>query len=138
MQSPWLYLAVSGWLFSALIFHWLGLSTFREMEFDRFHQSLVVFSPSIFGAATAFVFRPDLSADGNIAMETHYFFVAPWVFPLAAAFSVAAGLSDLLVAAGEPAVVVFLVVQAALLFSLSFTRRRASHYVVLGCRRGPV
>ncbi len=102
------------------------------MEFDRFYQSLLVFSPSIFGAATAFVLRPDLSVDGNIEMETHYFFVAPWVFPLAAVFCITAGVSDLLVPAGEPAVFVFLLVQGALLFSLSFARRRALHCVVLG------
>ena len=66
-------------------------------------------------------------ASGDIEIDAHYFLVAPWVFPLAAAFEVFSGLSDLLVPGEEPAPLVFFLGQGALLLFLGFTRRRAIH-----------
>ena len=127
-----MYIAGSGWLFMALILHWFGLSAYRDLEIDRTSQSALMIAPSIFGAATAFVLTPELAEVGDTELDTHYFLVAPWVFPLAAAFEVLSGFSDLLVPGEEPAPLVFFLVQGALLLSLGFTRRRAIHRAVLG------
>jgi hypothetical protein len=126
-----LYVAVSGWLFSSLILHWLGLSAYRDLEFDRLSLSLLVFSPSILGAATAFVLTPEFPDQGNIEVDRHYFSVAPWAFPLAAGYIILAGLSDLLVPGEEPAPLFTALGFGALLIWLSLTRRRAIHRGVL-------
>ena len=90
-----------------------------------------MFLPPIFGAATAFVLAPEFSREGNVDIDAHYFLVAPWAFPLAAAFEVFSGLSDLLVPGEEPAPLAFFLVQGALLLSLGFTRQRVIHRVFL-------
>ena len=102
MRRPWLYLGASGWLFLSLIIHWLGVSAYRGLEFDRIYESLFIFSPSILGAAAAFVITPVVSVEGEIDLDKHYFSIAPWTFRLAAAFLAMAGLSDLLVPGEEP------------------------------------
>ena len=90
MHTPWIYLAASGWLFSSLILHWLGLSAYRDLEFERLSRSLLVFSPSILGAAAAFVLTPEFPEQGDVDVDKHYFAVAPWVFSLLAAYSILA------------------------------------------------
>jgi hypothetical protein len=131
VATPWLYVAVSGWLFSSLILHWLGLSAYRGLDFGRTLQSLLVFSPSIVGAAAAFVLTPELPAEGNIEIDKHYFSIAPFAFPLIAAYLVLSGLSDLLVPGEEPTPLFVPLAFGALLFSLGLTRRRAMHRGVL-------
>jgi hypothetical protein len=122
---------MSSWLFLALILHWLGLSSYRDLEIDRTLQSLFIFSPSILGAATAFVLTPEFPDEGVLDLESHYFSVAPWIFPLAAAFYALSGFSDLLVPGKEPAPMVLFLGQGALLLWLGFTRRRGIHRSVL-------
>ena len=122
---------MSGWLFLALILHWLGLSSYRDLEIDRTIQSLFIFSPSILGAATAFVLTPEFRDEDNLELNSHYFSVAPWVFPLAAAFYALSGFSDLLVPGKEPAPLVLYLGQGALLLWLGFTSRRAIHRSIL-------
>ena len=131
VHTPWLYVAASGWLFWSLILHWLGLSAYRDLEFDRVSQSLLVFSPSILGAASAFVLTPDFPGEGDIEVDKHYFSVAPWVFPLVAAYTILAGLSDLLVPGEAPVPLYIALIFGALLFWLGLTRRRAIHRGVL-------
>ena len=115
-----------------LIFHWLGLSTYRDLELDRIFQSLFMISPSILGAATAFAITPELPDNGTLELECHYFVVAPWAFPLAAAMSVLSGLSDLLLIPGEePAPLLFFLAQGALLLVLGFTRAKSVHAIAL-------
>jgi hypothetical protein len=121
---------VSGWLFFALIIHWLGVSAYRGLEFERIYQSLLIFSPSIFGAAAAYVLTPTLPVEGEIDLDKHYFSVAPWVLRLAAAFIALAGLSDLLVPGDEPAPLpVYLTIATGLLL-LSLTARPLVHRLV--------
>ena len=128
---PWFYMGASGWLFFVLIVHWLGISAYRDMEFERIYQSHLIFSPSIFGATAAYVLTPTVPAQGEIDLDRHYFTVAPWVFRLAAAFITLAGISDLLVPGEEPApLLVYLTISAVLLL-LGFTVRPAVHIVVL-------
>ncbi len=131
IRTPWLYVAASGWLFSSLILHWLGLSAYRSLEFDRLLQSLLVFSPSILGAAAAFVLTPEFPNDGDVEIDKHYFSIAPWVFPLLAAYTILGGLSDLLVPGEEPTPLFVALAFGALLFWLGLTRRRAIHRGVL-------
>jgi hypothetical protein len=126
-----LYVAASGWLFSSLILHWLGLSAYRDLEFERLSSSLLVFSPSILGAASAFVLTPEFPDKGDIDVDKHYFSVAPWAFPLVAACTALSGLSDLLVPGEEPTPLYFALSFGALLLWLGLTRRRAIHRGVL-------
>jgi hypothetical protein len=121
----------SGWLFFALIIHWLGVSAYRGLEFERIYQSLLIFSPSIFGAAAAYVLTPTLPVEGEIDLDKHYFSVAPWVLRLAAAFMALAGLSDLLVPGEEPAPLPVYLTVATVLLLLSLTARPLVHRVVL-------
>ena len=44
---PSLSAAASGWLFLSLIIHWLDVSAYRNLEFDRNYESLLFFLPSI-------------------------------------------------------------------------------------------
>ncbi len=128
---PSLYLAASGWMFMSLIIHWLGVSDYRGLEFERNYQSLLFFLPSIFGAAAAYVLTPTVHGEGEVDLEKHYFSVAPWAFRSAAAYTALAGISDLLVA-GEsttPRPVVLILTSALLL--LSFTARRRVHQMAL-------
>ena len=128
---PGLYIALSGWLFFALILHWLGLSAYRDMEIDRTFQSLVIFLPSILGAAAAFVLTPEFPDEGEVDLSLHYYSVAPWAYPLAGTFEISSGLSDLLVPGQAPAPLVLFVIQGAALVSLGFIRRRRIHRIVL-------
>jgi hypothetical protein len=128
---PWLYLGTSAWLFFGLIIHWLGVSAYRSLEFERFYQSLFIFSPSIFGAAAAYVLTPTVSAEGEIDLDKHYFSVAPWVFRLAAAWIALAGLSDLLVPGEELRPLPVFLTFATVLLLLSFTARPLVHKVIL-------
>jgi hypothetical protein len=121
----------SGWLFLSLIIHWLGVSAFRDLEFERNFQSLLFFSPSIFGAAAAFVLTPTLSSEGEIDLDKHYFSISPWAFRLAAAYTALAGFSDLLVPAGETTPRPVVLTLTTVLFLLSFTARRRIHQVAL-------
>ena len=101
------------------------------MEFERIYQSLFIFSPSIFGAAAAYVLTPTVSVEGEIDLDKHYFTVAPWVFRLAAAFIALAGLSDLLVPGEESAPLPVYLTVGTVLLLLSFTARPPVHKVVL-------
>ncbi len=130
VSRPWLYLGASGWLFLGLMIHWLGVSAYRGLEFDRIYQSLLIFSPAIFGAAAAFVITPNFSVEGEIDLDKHYFSVAPWAFRLAATFVALAGLSDLLVPGDEAAPLAGFLIGATALLLLSFTARRTVHTVV--------
>jgi hypothetical protein len=124
-------LGASAWLFFGLVIHWLGISAYRGLEFERIYQSLFIFSPSIFGAAAAYVLTPTLSAEGEIDLEKHYFSVAPWVFRLAAAFLALAGLTDLLVPGEESAPLLVFLAPATVLLLVSFSARPLVHKVVL-------
>jgi hypothetical protein len=84
-------------MFLSLIIHWLGVSAYRDLELERNYQSLLFFSPSILGAAAAYVLTPTVPAEGEIDLDKHYFSLAPWAFRLAAAYTAFAGLSDLLI-----------------------------------------
>ncbi len=131
VAAPWLYVAVSGWLFFSLILHWLGLSAYRELDFGVLLQSLLVFSPSIVGAAAVFVLTPELPAEGKIEIDEHYFATAPFAFPLIAAYLVLGGMSDLLVPGEEPTPLFVALAFGGLLFSLGLVRQRAIHRAVL-------
>jgi hypothetical protein len=122
---------MSGWLFFVLIVHWLGVAAYRGLEFERIYQSLLIFSPSIFGAAAAYVLTPTLPVEGEIDLDKHYFSVAPWVLRLAAAFLALAGLSDLLVPGEEPAPLLVYLSLATALLLLSLTARPLVHRVAL-------
>ena len=124
-------MGVSGWLFFTLIFHWLVISAYRGMEFERIYQSLLIFSPSVFGATAAYVLTPTVPAEGEIDLDRHYFTVAPWVFRLAAAFIALAGVSDLLVPGEEPAPLLVYLTIGGVLLLLGFTARPLVHKVVL-------
>ena len=118
-------------MFLSLIIHWLGVSVYRGLEFERNYQSLLFFAPSIFGAAAAYVLTPTLNAEGEIDLDKHYFSVAPWAFRLAAAYTAFAGISDLLVPgeATTPRPVVLTLTATLLL--LSFVARPRVHKVAL-------
>jgi hypothetical protein len=121
----------SGWLFLSLIIHWLGVSAYRDLEFERNFQSLLFFSPSVLGAAAAFVLTPTLSSEGEIDLERHYFSVSPWVFRLAAAYTALAGFSDLLVPGEDTTPRPVILMLTAVLLLMSFTARRRIHQVAL-------
>lgn len=124
-------MAASGWLFFSLIVHWLGVSAFRDAEFERNYQSLLFFLPSIFGAASAFVLTPTVPAEGEFDLDKHYFSVSPWAFRLAAAYTALAGVADLLVpqAPTTPRVVVAILTSALLV--PSFSTRPGVHKIAL-------
>ena len=103
VRAPWLYLTASGWLFSFLVLHWLGLWAYRDLDFALIRTSFIVFSPSVIGALAAYALTPAFPEVGEIDMEAQYFVVAPWAFALVAVVVVLAGLSDLLVPGGAPA-----------------------------------
>ena len=128
---PSLSAAASGWIFLSLIAHWLDVSAYRDLEFDRNYESLLFFLPSIFGAAAAFVLTPTVPDEGEFDLGRHYFSVAPWAFRLAAAYVALAGIADLLVpgeASTPPPVVLAL---TSILLLLSFTERPRLHAVAL-------
>jgi hypothetical protein len=131
VRAPGIYCAASGWLFTSLILHWLGLSAYRDMEFERLFQSLIVFSPSIIGASAAFVIAPRFPPGGDLDVDKHYFSVARWAFPLAAAYVLMSGLSDLLVPAEELPPLSVSLTEGALLLCLGFARRRPIHVGVM-------
>jgi hypothetical protein len=131
VRAAGIYCAASGWLFFSLILHWLGLSGYRHQEFDHLLQSLIVFSPSIIGAAAAFVLAPRFSEGGDLEISQHYFSVASWAYPLAAAYTAMTSLSDLLVPTENTPSLAVGLTQAVLLLSLAFTRRRWVHRGVL-------
>ena len=128
---PGLYLAGSGWLFFSLILHWLGVSAFRDLEFERIYQSLLFFFPSILAAAAAFILTPTLPTDGQINLEEHYFSVAPWAFGCAAAYTAIAYVSDFLVPGEQttPALVSLTLTMGLLV--LASTKRPKLHRLVL-------
>jgi hypothetical protein len=131
VRAPGLYLAATGWLFSFLVLHWLGLWAYRELDFERILYSFIVFAPSVVGALAAYVFTPSFRGEGAIDVEAHYFSVAPWAFALAALLVVLAGLTDLLVPGGEPAPLYVFLAGGGLLFWLSRSRSRRVHQVAL-------
>jgi hypothetical protein len=131
VRRPWLYLAASGWLFASLILHWLGLSAYRDLEFERLLQSLFVFLPSILGAAAAFILTPEWPGEGDIEIDEHYFSIAPWFFGFVAAFTILGGLSDLLVPGEEPTPLFIPLTFGTLLIWLAVSKRRAIHRLVL-------
>jgi hypothetical protein len=131
VRKPYLYLAISSWLFFALILHWLGLSAYRELEIDRTWQSILIFLPSILGAAATFVLAPEFDDDGPIDVQAHYFSVVPWAFPLAAGFEIFSGFSDLLMPVEAPAPLFVFLAQGAVFLWLAFSRRRLFHRIGL-------
>lgn len=128
---PTLSIAASGWIFLSLIAHWLDVSAFRHLEFDRNYESLLFFLPSILGAAAAFVLTPTVPGEGELDLEKHYFSVSPWSYRLAGAYVVLAGVADLLIPgeASTPRPFVFML--TALLLGLSFTERPGFHRIGL-------
>ena len=124
-------MGASGWLFFVLIIHWLGVSAYRGLEFERIYQSLLIFSPSIFGAAAAYVLTPTLPVEGEIDLEKHYFSVAPWAFRCAAAYTALAGLSHLLVPEQKTTPPLVSLTLTAVLILLSFSKRPRLHQVAL-------
>lgn len=128
---PWLSAAASGWIFLSLIAHWLDVSAYRDLDFDRNYESLLFFLPSILGAAAAFVFTPSVPDEGELDLERHYFSVAPWSYRLAAAYVAFAGVADLLVPgeASTPRPIALALTSALLL--LSFTKSPRLHGIGL-------
>lgn len=129
--KPWLYMGASGWLFFSLLIHWLGISAFRGLEFERFYQSLLFFLPSIFAAGAAFILTPTLPTDGPIDLEKHYFSVAPWAFGSAAAYTAMAYFSDFLVPDQETTPTVVSLTLTTGLLVLAFVKRPKLHGMVL-------
>ncbi|MFT5136845.1 MAG: hypothetical protein ACI92E_002822 [Oceanicoccus sp.] len=128
---PGLYLAGSGWIFLSLILHWLGVSVFRDLEFERIYQSLLFFFPSILAAAAAFILTPTLPEDGRIDLEEHYFSVAPWAFGCAAAYTTIAYVSDFLVPGEQTTPALISLTLTTGLLVLATTKRPKLHGLVL-------
>lgn len=118
-------------MFLSLIIHWLGVSAYRDLEFERNYQSILFFSPSILGAAAAYVLTPTLPGEGEIDLEKHYFSVAPWALRLAAAYTALAGFSDFLVPGKSTTPGLVIVAFTTTLLLVSFTVRRRVHQVAL-------
>ncbi len=134
IRGPGLYLALSASLFFTLILHWLGLTGYRDLEFERFALSFLAFSPSICGALATFVLTPDLSEGAVVDLRAYYFSVAPWVYPLLVAFTLLATISDIvLLPEGPPPITIAVVVVGATLgLWLAVTSRVLVHRAVLG------
>ncbi len=94
VKVSWLYLGTSAILLLALVGHWLGLSSYRALPAISSSESLLVFLPSFLAAFVAYLLAPEFTGSERLDLSEHYFTVAPWVFPLLAAFMVFAGLSD--------------------------------------------
>ncbi len=133
IRRPGLYLALSALLFLWLILHWLGLTNYRDLEFERFGQSFLAFSPSLCGALATFVLTPDLTDGTEIDLRAHYFTVAPWVYPLVVGFSLLATISDIVLLGGASLVLILgNAFFSALLLWLASSSRVAVHRAVLG------
>lgn len=126
-----MYLGASGWLFLSLILHWLGVSAYRDLTFERNYESLFFFLPSIFAAASAFILTPTVAQEGDIDLEEHYFSVAPWVFRCAAVYTALGGLSNLLVPDETTTPPLLSLVMTSFLLLLSFTARPRLHQIAL-------
>ena len=126
-----MYLGASGWLSLSLILHWLGVSAYRGLVFERNYESLFFFLPSIFAAASAFILTPTVAQEGDIDLEKHYFSVAPWVFRCAAAYTALGGLSNLLVPDETTTPPLASLVMTSALLLLSFTARPRLHQIAL-------
>ena len=124
-------LGASGWLFVSLIIHWLGVSAYRGLVFERNYESLLFFLPSIFAAGAAFILTPTVAQEGDIDLEKHYFSVAPWAFRCAAAYTALGGLSNLLVPDETTTPPLFSLTMTSVLLLLSFTARPRLHQVAL-------
>ena len=128
---PQLSLIWSGWIFLSLIAHWLDVSAYRDLDFDRNYESLLFFLPSILGAAAAFVLTPSVPEDGRLDLDRRYFSIAPWAYLLAAAYVALAAVADLLVPAEASTPRPFAFALIAALILLSFTHRPRLHWITL-------
>ncbi len=114
-----------------LVGHWLGLSAYRSIEHISLDQSLLIFSPSFVAALAAFILAPDRKGSEAIDLSAHYFRVSRWVFSLLAAFTILAGLSDLLIPGREPLPLWFYFLWAGALLIPAFVIDRRVHATVL-------
>ncbi len=126
-----MYLGASGWLFLSLILHWLGVSAFRGLAFERNYESLFFFLPSIFAAGAAFILTPTVAQEGDIDLEEHYFSVAPWALRCAAAYTALGGFSNLLVPNENTTPPLASLTLTSVLLLLSFTGRPGLHRIAL-------
>lgn len=131
VDASGLYFGTSALLLLALVGHWLGLSEYRELPAISSLEALLIFAPSFLAAFVAFLLAPEFTGDDRLDLSAHYFAVAPWVFPLLAAFAVLAGLSDRVVLGKDIIPFWFYIARAAVLLVPAFTVRVSAHAAVL-------
>ena len=127
----WLYIATSILLVRLLVGHWLGLSAYRSIENISPGESLLIFSPSFLAALTAFILAPNRTESEPLDLSEHYFRVSRWVFTLLAAFTVLAGLSDLLIPESKPLPLWLYLLWAGILLIPAFVSVRRVHATVI-------
>lgn len=131
-RGSWLHVAASLLLGRLIVGHWLGLSAYRSLDEISAGQSLMIFSPALTAALAAFILSPDRRSDEPLDLSAHYFRVSRWIFPLLAAFTILAGVSDLLIPGREPFPLWFYGAWAATLLLPAFTASPWTHALVIG------
>jgi hypothetical protein len=132
VSISWPYALVSVWLALAIILHWGGLWSYREVQPDRPFYLVILLAPSLVLALACHILTPEFEGAQPVQLDDHYFGVSRWVLFLCGSHMLLATASDLLVPGvtdvGSP--VVFVVIAAAFV-GLGFTESRSLHVGVL-------
>lgn len=129
-----LYLGWTVWLLVLITFHYLGFWEYNEVDIHTTGGMLLLLSAPIIAVLLAFLVTPDLTAEGTLDLEKHYFGVRGWFFPMAVLFLIMSYIADSLLPDFSSTWLSRSVIVAPLALSiiwLAFSTNRTLHYGVL-------
>ncbi len=133
VRSVSLFVLASSWVLLAIVAHWFGFWAYREAPFDYLAQTFLALLPSLVIALVCFIWVPDIPAQGDFDVESHYFESARWTLPLIAVFLLLGVVADYLVPGVESwGTALKIIPLAGMLLGSAFSRNRAVHLAVYG------